>query len=188
MRDDSKTRAIFAATMYGIAEDFGGTMTENNLSVRFKALQEYSIDQITAAGTWLLKHRTEKFPAVPTTKEFIDVIEGFEKPKISVESQAEIQAASVLKHLRYYGRVWNPNFKDPITQRLMTEVWPWSRWASELKEDQETWWKKEFIKLYKAYNETEQAEILTLAAPKGKIIGIADVKKLAEKSVKRMEI
>lgn len=169
-----------------VCEDFGGTMTENNLLVRFKALQEYSIDQITAAGTWLLKHRAEKFPAVPTTKEFIDVIDGFKSPKISVESKAEIQAASVLKHLRYYGRAWNPEFKDPLTQKLMTETWPWHRWASELKEDQETWWKKEFIRLYKAHDETEQAEILTLAAPKGKIIGMDEVKKLAEKTVKRM--
>ena len=81
MQDDLKTRAVFAATMYGIAEDFGGTISENGLSMRFEVMKEYSIDQITAAGTWLLKHRTEKFPAVPTTKEFISLYKAYSEQK-----------------------------------------------------------------------------------------------------------
>ena len=68
MQDNQEERAIFATTMYGIAEDFGGTLSNDNLSVRFMALQEFSINQITQAGTWLLRNREATFPAVPTTK------------------------------------------------------------------------------------------------------------------------
>ena len=74
MKNDKETKAIFAKILYAIAEEFGGKISKNNLELKFFALQEYSIEQITQAATRILKYRTKTFPAVPTTKEFIDVI------------------------------------------------------------------------------------------------------------------
>jgi len=189
MKNTKNNLLIFSKVMWGIAEDFGGKISPEGMKMRFKALEEYSINQITASGTWLIKNRQKTFPAVPTTKEFIDVIEGWEKPKISTESKAEIQAANVLACLRRWGRNWKPEFSDPVTQILMTERWPWYRWALSLKEDQEQWWKKDFMLLYKAYTEEEKATQMMLEAPViglGKI-GVSNVKKIASSIARRME-
>lgn len=160
MNNTKEEFALFSTVMWGVAEDFGGKLSKEGLKMRFRALQEYSIDQITAAGTWLLKHREKAFPAVPTTKEFIDAIEGQAGPKVSAKSLAEIQAGQVLAKLRYHGRAGVADFEDPITQRLMTTRWPYKQWASFVKEDELVWWKKDFIQAYEAYSEQEQATLM----------------------------
>lgn len=187
MEDNMENRTLFANTMYGIAEDFGGTLSDNNLAVRFRALQEYSIDQITRAGTWLLKHREKTFPAVPTTKEFIGVIEGWKKPQVSAKSRAEVQADMVLIKLKHHGRAGKADFCDSITQHLMTTRWPYRVWACNVKEDELKWFRKEFIEAYQAYAETEKAEQLVLDVPGNNVVAIGNLKKLAAQTAKTME-
>lgn len=147
MQDNQKERAIFATTMYGIAEDFGGSLSNDNLHVRFAALQEYSIDQITKAGTWLLKHRDKTFPAVPTTKEFIDAIKnaGSTTPK----TKAGMEADKVLGTLKEFGREAEPLFYDEITTYLMTHRWTFRKLDTMNVQDPGlVWWRKEFIESY----------------------------------------
>lgn len=160
MNDDKQTRARFATVMYGVAEDFGGSISDNSLAVRFAALNEFSIDQVSQAGTWLLKNRDRTFPAVPTTKEFIDAIENLKGPKVSVKTLAEIQADKVLAKLRYHGRAGVADFVDPATQHLMTTRWPYKQWASFVKDDELKWWKKDFLAAYEAYQEAESKQYL----------------------------
>ncbi len=180
MKDTKDERKKFGVIMWGIAEDFGGKISKQGLELRFQALKDYSIEQIRAAGTWLLKNREATFPAVPRTKEFVDLIEGFNEPKISTQSLAEIQAALVLKYLRHYGFSQTPTFEDPITQQLMSERWPWYRWASTMKEDQEQWWSKQFVTLYKANSEQEEANTLLNAPEKFKKIAVGLTKSLED--------
>lgn len=186
MNDNPQEFKLFAALMWGVAEDFGGKLSKEGLKMRFKALQEYSIDQITGAGTWLLRHREKTFPAVPTTKEFIDVIEGWSEPKVSVKTKAEMEAACVLQALRKYGRNWTPDFADPTTQQLMTTRWPWFSWASRIREDEEKWWKKDFIALYEAHAEVGQANRMLVEGPGSNIVDIKNLKKLAAGTAKTL--
>jgi len=151
----------FSAIMLGVAEDFGGKISPEGLRVKFEALREYSIDQISQAGTWLLKNREERFPAVPTTKEFIDTIKGQGGCiQISAGSRAEIQADVVIKKLRQHGRNAVVDFEDPITFQLMTGRWRYNSWAADVIDSELKWWRKEFVEAYKAYSEAGKAENL----------------------------
>ena len=149
MQDNQQNRAIFSTTMYGIAEDFGGTLSVDNLHVRFKALQEFSIDQITKAGTWLLRNREKTFPAVPTTKEFIDAINNQKTGPVSLKAKAGIEADKVLGTLKEWGRDAEPLFIDEITKYLMTHRWTFRKLDTMTVQDPGlVWWRKEFIESY----------------------------------------
>jgi len=168
----------FASIMWGLAEECGGNITTAGLKARFSALEEYSIDQISKAATWLIKHREATFPAVPRTKEIIDAIENLKGPKVSVQTQAEIQADKVLAKLRYHGRAGVADFDDPVTQHLMTTRWLYKKWASFVLEDELKWWKKDFVQAYSAYQDAESKQYLP---PGGELLKIANncVKRLS---------
>ena len=74
MERDKKTLEAFSKIMWGVAEEFGGKISENGMQTKFEALKEFSIQEIQDAGMWILQNRDEKFPPVPTVKEFIDAM------------------------------------------------------------------------------------------------------------------
>ncbi len=189
MQDDKKTRATFAMTMYGIAEDFGGALSDNNLHVRFEALKEYSIDQITQAGTWLLKNRTEKFPAVPTTKEFIDAIRSAQGELVNPATKAAKQHDIVMK---YFKHNWTPyngythNFKDPITDYMMSNTWSFQM-LGRMTLDELKWFRKNFIDAYQDYSNEGSGIQAVIEGPKnGNVIGAGKLKQLANVTLKRI--
>lgn len=64
----------FTDIMMAIAENYPGTtFTSNGLKLRFEALREFSIDQISEAAVKLI--RTHKYNSMPTTADFIAVID-----------------------------------------------------------------------------------------------------------------
>lgn len=143
----------FCVVMWGVAEDFGGKLSKEGLKMRFNALYEFSIDQITEAGTWLLKNRKEKFPAVPTTKEFIDAIQkvsGENSPKV----KAELEADKVFKKLKEWGRDAEPKFYDEISKYLMTHRWTFQELANKTADDLK-WFRKDFVSAYVEMAESE---------------------------------
>lgn len=185
MDDTPEIREKFAAVMWGVAEDFGGRLSNEGLKMRFQALQEYSIDEISRAGTWLLKNREKTFPAVPTTKEFIDAIETKGVPQISAKSRAEIQADEVITMLKMRGRSASGSFDDSITQHLMSRRWPYHKWAATVIEDEIKWWKKEFVEAYLAYTERAELEQKALANNQA-AVDLADLLDMADKTTKRI--
>ena len=157
--------AMFMKVMEGLAEEFGGTLSKDNIKMRFNVLCGYSIDQIKDAASTIMQSREVTFPAVPTTKEIKDAIESRIKPKVSIGNMAIIQADIVLEKLKFYGRNAAIDFKDPITFHLMTRQWPYGSWAATVMSSELTWWKKEFIQAYEAYGEVEHEEAKLLGAP-----------------------
>ena len=161
MKDNKVDKGMFAQVMYGLAEDFGGTVSDNGLLLRFDALKEYSIKQIRIAGTWLLKNRKVTFPAVPTTKEIIDVIEAT-AGKLDPKAAANLECDKVFKKLKEFGRAALPKFLDKNTAYLMTYRWTFEKLgmmdAEELK-----WFRKDFME---AYQDMEQSPV--------SLIGVAE--------------
>lgn len=143
----------FSAVMVGLAENFGGTVSPEGMRARFKALVEYDISQIVAAGDWLIKFREKTFPAMPMVSEFISTIKNLSTPQISIKSRAEIQVDIVLNKLKNEGHHAKIDFKDPITMRLMTSRWPYGSWAATVYTKELVWWRKEFVEAYQAYGE-----------------------------------
>jgi len=173
----------FSIVMWGVAEDFGGQLSKEGLKMRFAALQEYSIEQITSAGAWLLRHRDKTFPAVPTTKEFIDAIQnaGLTRSK----TKAGIEADKVLETLKEWGRDAEPLFYDQITTYLMTHRWTFRKLnIMAIKDPGLVWWRKEFIESYLELEKDKTAGGNILAETAGK--ENKRLKALAAKASKRL--
>ncbi len=139
----------FAELMAAMTENYPKTqLTPMGMKMRFDALQDYSIDQITHSALELM--RTHKYNTMPTVGDFVSVIDQ-KNGKISIEDRAEIEAGDVLTHLRQYGRTKNPQFKDPVTSHLMNSRWIYLSWCKSVKENDLKWWQKDFVRAYKAY-------------------------------------
>ncbi|MBF0230481.1 MAG: hypothetical protein HQK63_13005 [Desulfamplus sp.] len=154
----------FFEIMTGLAENYQGSqLSEIGLKMRFEALKEFTITQISKASTELIKMRKNGF--MPTVGEIIEVIETIEGTGcIAIEDQAEIQAGVVLDFLRKYGRLSHPEFQDTITNHLMTTRWKYYSWASTVEESEIKWWQKDFVRAYKAYaaNESKDFNLLSM--------------------------
>lgn len=146
MNDTTENRKKFATIMLCLAEECGGKLSKGNLKVRFNALSEYSIEQVSRACDWLFKHREATFPAVPRTKEIIDVIKS-QSGEIEAKTQAQIQVDIVLKYLNYYGSACYHTFKDPITDYLMTNRWSFQKLGLMKAEDLK-WFRMDFCEAY----------------------------------------
>jgi hypothetical protein len=140
--------AEFSKLMYGMSENFYGELTEGGLNLRFEALKEFELYQISAACTWLVSNQENKY--FPTTaiikKKIIDLSDG---KKLPVRIRAEMEADKVIRILRQYGRDQKVQWLDPCTAHLMKHRWPYNTWAAKVTEDDlTTWWKKEFVNAY----------------------------------------
>jgi len=146
----------FAVAMFGLAEEFGGSLTKNNLQLKWESLKRFPIDHITKAISYLSENRTKTYPLVPTIREIIEAIEIIQQPQLAIgsDNMAEIQANEVLAFLYENGSGAAPVFMDPLTQSLMTTVWPYGSWGKTLTEKDKSWWRREFIKTYKVYSDT----------------------------------
>ena len=88
---------------------------------------------------------------MPNVKDFVDAINE-SKGIIPVEEQAEIEAGKVLQHLRQYGAATSPRFDDPVTRELMNGQWRYGAWARQVLESDLPWWRKDFVRAYKAHS------------------------------------
>jgi hypothetical protein len=156
----------FASVMYGLAGNFGGKLSKDDLKLRFTALIEYSIKDISLAGTWLLKNRVATYPPVPTTKEIIDAISKT-KGKLENKEVAEIEADKILRLLKQWGRECGTRFKDPVTDYLMVYRWNF-QYLGGLSEKDLKWWRKDFIEAYKD-TELQKDNFLDVADKAGMI-------------------
>ena len=167
------------------ANDAGVQITKEQLLIKFEMLKEYSIEEVSMASHHLVKYRETTWPAMPAIPEFVKVIESHGPKSIGIEERAEMQAAIVIKKLKYDGRNGLIDFSDPITKSIMTDRWPYNSWASTITESEITWWKKDFIVLYKSYGKHESAGLLT-ESPGGKMIPAGELKQLANLSNNKM--
>jgi hypothetical protein len=183
---ENEDKKEFAKLLWMFANDAGVKISQEQLSVKFEMLKEFSIEDITKASHHLAKYRETTWPAIPAIPEFVKIIESFGLKAVGIEERAEMQAAIVIKKLKYDGRNGVIDFSDPITKSIMTDRWPYNSWASTITESDITWWKKDFIVLYKSYGKYENAGLLT-ETPGGKMIPTDGLKQLANNAIKRIE-
>ena len=136
----------FTDIMIALADNYSGAkFTSQGLKLRFEALKDFPIDQISEAAVMLI--RDHKYNTMPTTADIIDAMGG----SISVNDRAEIEAGKVLDHLRKYGKGIIPEFEDTITQYLMSTRWRYGSWAAYVVESDLKWWFRDFVRAYKAH-------------------------------------
>ena len=135
----------FVEIMMGLAENYPGSrLTGAGLDMRFEALKEFSIDQVTRAATKLIQ--THRYNSMPTTADIINAMDGH----MDSDQVAEIEAGKVLDHLHRHGTRKTPSFKNPITRYLMSGRWRYFSWASRVQETELKWWARDFVRAYKA--------------------------------------
>jgi len=89
----SKDLTRFAEIMAAMAENYPGTrLTGAGLDMRFEALKDMSIDQVTRAAMKLV--RTHRYNSMPTVGDIINAMDGV--VKIDTEQRAEIEAGVCL--------------------------------------------------------------------------------------------
>ena len=179
MEQNDKSR--FAEIMMGIADNFGGQISREGLLLRFDSMSTMTIDQVARAGSWLVRNREEKFPAVPTVKEFFDALKTIEGNNVSVKSEAEAQVDIVLKKLRYEGRNAAVDFEHPVTFHLMTTRWRYNTWAAEVFEKDLVWFRKEFIEAFEAATEVRQADEMKLLSGPDRHENVVMLESIAKK-------
>ncbi len=132
--------------MLAIADNYpGATFSSAGLKLRFEALKDFTIEQISEAAVKLIS--THKYKNMPTTADIIEAMGG----RITIEDRAEIEAGKVIDHLHRYGKMVIPEFEDPITKYLMSTRWRYCSWAARVVEDELKWWLRDFVRAYKAH-------------------------------------
>ncbi len=142
MNDDDKKE--FAEIMEVLADEFGGTISKMNLRLKFRALAEYSIEQIQQAALGII--REKMYPGMPRVSEFIAQIEGTET------DQAEAEAQKVLRAIKQYGTRYSVVFDDPHTQAVVQSRGGWVALCSTLLDSEIKWFVREFRESYTSYS------------------------------------
>jgi len=168
----------FIEIMAGLSENYSNShLSKNGLKLRFAALQEFNIDQVSQAAITLVK--THKFNCMPTVADFIAAMGPI---GVSIEDQAEIEAVKVLEFLRLHGRNGHPHFDDPTTKLLMSTRWKYLTWASSVTESDLKWWKMEFTRTYIAHHAGSRAGCFFPAMDKIRQLAQATAKSLPLKN------
>ena len=148
----------FTELFTGLCELHNKIYSETLTDIYHGALSGYSIEQVSKAMGLSIK----SCQFFPKPVDIINLIP--ESLKISSNSKAQIEADKIISHLNTHGHVSVPVLDDPITKHLMTKHWPYVKWAKTVLDSQITWWTKDFIEAYKAYDETDKQQFLE--APK----------------------
>jgi len=151
--DSEKDSEHFAFLIRSMAEEFGGNEPSyRNILIKFRALQGYSIEEISRAVEYLFLYREKPyFPNIPTTSEIIGAIKSLKgDSEKQIGNKAEMQADIVLKALKDYGSNAEVSFDDPVTEKLMRTAWPFNSWGRSLQEKDKGIWRGQFVRAYKA--------------------------------------
>ena len=138
----------FLETMNGLADIFNASLTEIGLKMRFDALKQYSIKQVTEAATIIVK--TRKYTTMPGPADFIEAIEG------NPDEKADIQKSIVMEAYNRY----NPDhkFKDQTTQGVIDKI-GWRK-IGQVNFKEIPFLLKDFREMYKSFDKVASRHVL----------------------------
>ncbi len=140
MIDDDKKR--FRDIMVGLAEDKGVQLSAAGIGLKFEALRQYSIEDVTSAALSLMANK--KYTTLPSVSDFIEYLGGG-----SIDDRAEIEASKVWKAISQVGGYSAICFDDATTQAVILHVFGgWPKLCEETLVDQQKWFMKDFVKFY----------------------------------------
>lgn len=159
--DRIRFATIMKALEINFSANMGDTVEQREVVIRLymQALADFSAEEIEAAAKTILL--TRKYKQLPTIAEFIEAIRG---PELSIEARALVASNVVIEALRTHDSRTNttPDFTgDPITQYLMSQIWPFHEWKLSVKTDDHKWWRKEFVAVYKACVLKREKKLMT---------------------------
>lgn len=134
----------FAASLTAMAVLFDKPITPQVTEIYFRALQHFTIDEVEA-GISKSCHTLKFFPRP------VELTEAVAGGSANIEDKAMTEACRVLEAIKAVGTYRTVVFDDPVTQAVIVQQFGgWSRF-SELREDEEKWFIKDFAAGYKAF-------------------------------------
>lgn len=144
MTNDDKER--FSKAILVVAQLFDKELSGAVIGLYFEALEQFSIKQVEDAISKTIK--SCKFFPKP-----VEIIELISDGPGKIEDRAEVQASEVVWAVRHIGVYRSLQFNDPVTTAVIQQCWGgWIQLCSELLQDEEKWFRKDFIKYYRAYH------------------------------------
>jgi len=136
----------FIFVMTSLADEMGANLDTKRtlLDVKYEGLIEYDLADIKKGISWIVKNRVQTFPAMPRVKEIIDAIDKVSGNTL-LNTTANSECDLVIGFLKKHGGTMSLPESHPITNYLMTRVWPWFHWASSVKEKDLVWFRKDFV-------------------------------------------
>lgn len=110
---------------------------EDVLAIYHRALEGFSVEQISAAAT---QHVRE-------SKWFPKASELIERMAPNIDDTAARQAAAVIDAARKHGARFKPKFDDPITEHLLTGRFSY-RAVCDMVEEEAKWFIRDFSAAY----------------------------------------
>ncbi|CAK7067503.1 MAG: hypothetical protein DELT_01712 [Desulfovibrio sp.] len=144
MTDQDKAR--FASIMGGMAEVYGREISKQALSLHFRVLQPFGIDEVEEAAVRILSSRT--YSTMPTPADFLQFMTGG-----SVEDRAEIETAKVVETVARIGGNASVVFDNPTTAAVIRNAY--GGWVKLCEDcgvaESEKWFRHNFAKTWAAY-------------------------------------
>lgn len=111
-----------------------------------KALSEYDIEDIESAFAYAL-NELQWFPKPVELRNFIQHGPG------NLEDIAYAEADNVVNAVREIGIYESVTFDDPVTMAVIAKAWAgWMKLCETLRDDEVKWFRKDFVRIYKAYS------------------------------------
>lgn len=137
----------FGEIMYGLAENFGATLSKPGLAVRWTGLLELTIEEVEAAAMTIIRGR--KYTSMPTVAEFL---ESAGHGLASIEDQATSEWHNkVMPAIGHHGGYESVVFDDAVTMAVLDRLGGWVELCGSTH-DELKWIGKDFIKVYKAFH------------------------------------
>jgi len=119
--------------------------TQVVLDSYWKALEDFNIDQVEQSFGYALKS-LQWFPKPVELRNFIETGPG------DVEDIAQIEADKVVGAIRDIGFYESVVFDNPVTMAVIAKGWGGWMKICEMRDDEIKWFRKDFVKIYKAYS------------------------------------
>jgi hypothetical protein len=141
MKDATK----FKEFMMGLAELFDKQLSTILIDMYWKALESYTDEQCDEA----FNKAFVMCKFFPKPVELIELITGGAG---QLEDVAEIQATEVLRAVKRVGVYNSVLFNDPVTIAVIQQCYGgWIKLCTDLLQEEEKWFRKDFVRYYKAY-------------------------------------
>ena len=142
---NNESRKRFATILYSVAELHGKELSPNLIEMYFKSLERFSIEEVEKAFSRAFTE-TKWFPKP------MDIIEFITGKGGNIDDIAMVEADKVINAMRHVGAYKSVMFDDPVTSAVINQGYGgWIKICNERMEDDNKWFRIEFIKIYKAY-------------------------------------
>jgi hypothetical protein len=143
---DSNDTGKFSNAMGVMCEVFSKALSPLAIQTYFRAMERFPIEQVEGA----ISEAIVSCRFFPKPVELIEFITG---KSGNLADIAEIQAAEVLQTVKRYGAYNSIRFRDTVTAAVIQQSFGgWKKLCDDLRNDNEKWFLKDFVRTYQAYS------------------------------------